>query len=164
MMDHSAYLHSHITSTVNAAAIAVHKALGPGFSEHIYEEAFCVELDRRRVAYQRQLPVRVRYCGVPVGLYRLDLLVEDKVVVEIKAIATIETVHLAIALAYLKATDLQVGMIVNFGSAIMRSRRVFRDLVMEKEGEKTGTKERQVLAASPRVAEASNQTERDDQA
>jgi GxxExxY protein len=162
-MDHPAYLHGRITSTVNAAAIAVHKELGPGFSERIYEEAFCVELDRRRVAYQRQVPVRVRYCGVPVGLYRLDLLVEDKVVVEIKAIATIETVHLAISLAYLKATDLQVGMIVNFGSSIMRSRRVFRDLFMENEGEKTGIKERQVLAASPRVADASNQYERDKQ-
>jgi hypothetical protein len=76
----------------------------------------------------------------------------------------VQRLHLAIALAYLKATDLQVGMIVNFGSAIMRSRRVFRDLVMEKEGEKTGSNERQVLAASPRVADASNQNERDEQA
>ena len=89
------------------------------------------------------------YCGVPVGLYRLDLLVEGKVVVEIKAIQSIEAVHLAIVLAYLKATRLQVGMVVNFGSSIMRSRRVFRDLDTEKEGEKSGVKERPGLAASP---------------
>ena len=59
-----AYLHGDVTSTINAAAIAVHRALGPGFLESIYEEALCVELDRRSVVYQRQLPVRVRYEGV----------------------------------------------------------------------------------------------------
>ncbi len=154
-----AYLHGGITSTINAAAIAVHKDLGPGFPEHIYEEAFCIELDRRRVACQRQLPVRVRYRGVPVGLYRLDLLVEEKVVVEIKAIQSIEAVHLAIALTYLKATHLQVGMVVNFGSSIMRSRRVFRDLDMENEGEKNGINERLGLAASPRMAGVTNEFE-----
>ena len=68
----AAYLHAHVTNAINAAAIEVHKKLGPGFLESIDEEAMCVELDRRKIAYQRQLPVRVRYDGVPVGLYRLD--------------------------------------------------------------------------------------------
>jgi GxxExxY protein len=98
----AAYLHAHVTSAINAAAIEVHKKLGPGFLESIYEEAMCVELDRRKIAYQRQLPVRVRYDGVPVGLYRLDLVVDRKVVVEIKAVDSIHEAHLATALAYLR--------------------------------------------------------------
>ena len=122
-----AYLHGDVTSTINAAAIAVHRALGPGFLESIYEEALCVELDRRSVVYQRQLPVRVRYEGVPVGLYKLDLVVCGKVVVEIKAVEAIESAHLAVTLAYLKATSLQVGLVINFSDCVMRSRRVFRD-------------------------------------
>ena len=85
----AAYLHSNVTSAVNAAAITVHRSLGPGFLESIYEAALCVELDKRHVAYQRQLPVPVRYEGVPVGLYRLDLVVEGKIVVEVKAVSAI---------------------------------------------------------------------------
>ena len=124
----ASYLHSEVTSTVNAAAIAVHRKLGPGFLESIYEEALCVEFDRCKIRYQRQVPVRVRYEGMPVGLYRLDLVVAGKVVVEVKAVEHIHEVHLAVALAYLKATQLQVGLIINFADSIMRSRRVFREL------------------------------------
>ncbi len=75
MDQNPAYLHGDVTSLINSAAIAVHKELGPGFLEDFYEEALCVELDRRRVFYQRQLPIRVRYRGIPVGLYKLDLVV-----------------------------------------------------------------------------------------
>ena len=86
MDQNPAYLHGDVTSMVNACAIAVHKELGPGFLEDIYEEALCVEFDRRKIPYQRQLPVRVRYRGMPVGLYKLDLVIDKKVVVEIKAV------------------------------------------------------------------------------
>lgn len=136
----------------------MHRSLGPGFLESIYEEALCVELDRRSVVYQRQLPVRVRYEGVPVGLYKLDLVVCGKVVVEIKAVEAIESAHLAVTLAYLKATSLQVGLVINFSDCVMRSRRVFRDpsgrVCRAGEGEKEekniGRKERQdFLAAKP---------------
>ena len=93
-------VHSDVTSDINAAAIAVHKELGPGVLEDIYEEALCVEFDRRRIAYQRQLPVRIRYRGMPVGLYKLDLVIDRKVVVEIKAVEAIHEAHLAVALAW----------------------------------------------------------------
>jgi GxxExxY protein len=126
MNQNPAYLHGDVTSAINACAIAVHKELGPGFLEHIYEEALCVEFDRRRIAYQRQLPVRISYRGMPVGLYKLDLVIDRKVVVEIKAVEAIHEAHLAAALAYLKATGLAVGLIVNFADSVMRSRRVFR--------------------------------------
>jgi len=84
-------LHSDVTRRTNAAAIAVHRALGPGYLEAIYEEA--------------------------VGLYRLDLVVEAKVVVEVKAVAAIDRVHLATMFSYLKATGLSVGLIVEGPSA-----------------------------------------------
>jgi GxxExxY protein len=90
-------LHSEVTSTVNAAAIAVHRKLGPGFLESIYEEALCVEFDRRKIRYQRQVPVRVRYEGMPVRLYHLHLVVAGKVVVKVKAVEHIHEVHLAVA-------------------------------------------------------------------
>lgn len=149
-------MHGDVTSEINAAAIAVHKEIGPGFLESIYEEALCVEFERRGIAYERQKPIRVRYRGVPVGLYRLDLIVQSKVVVEIKALDSIETVHLAITLAYLKATDLQVGLIVNFGGSIMRSRRVFRELDGFKEPENHRIRKRQEPTASPRMSGTSH--------
>ena len=121
-----AYLHSSVTSQINAAAIAVHKELGPGFLESIYEEALCVELDKRRTAYQRQPPIRIRYDGKPVGLYRLDLVIEAKVVVEVKTVSAIDTAHMATVFAYLKATDLSVGLIINFASEVVRIKRIFR--------------------------------------
>ena len=92
-----AFLYGHLTSEINAAAIAVHKEVGPGFLEHIYEEALCVEFERRRISYERQLPVCVRYLGIPVGRYRLDLVVDKKVVVEVKAV---ETIHAASCCAF----------------------------------------------------------------
>jgi GxxExxY protein len=87
--------------------------------------------------------VRVRYEGVPVGLYRLDLVVCSKVVVEIKAAEAIDSKHLATTFAYLKATSLQVGLVINFSDCVMRSRRVFREASGVKEEEKIGRRERQ---------------------
>lgn len=148
MNQHPSYLHSELTGEINAAAIAVHKELGPGFLEEVYEKALCVEFDRRRLAYQRQLPVHVRYQGVEVGLYRLDLVVNRKVVVEVKAVEAIHEVHLAVALAYLKATGLAVGLVINFAGSIMRCRRVFRP---EHWTDNEGMKERIAEAATPPV-------------
>jgi GxxExxY protein len=149
MSNAAAYLHGNVTSQINACAIAVHKKPGPGFLESIYEEALCVEFDRRKITYQRQLPVRVRYEGIPVGLYRLDLVVDRKVVVEVKAVDTIHEAHLAVALAYLKATGLQVGVVINFADSLMRSRRVFREAHGVKEPLNLRTKEKSFMAASP---------------
>ena len=151
-----AYLHSQVTSEINAAAIDVHKEIGPGFLENIYEEALCVEFDRRRIGYERQLPIRIRYMGIPVGLYRLDLVVDRKVVVEVKAVESIHEAHLAVALAYLKATGLQVGLVINFADSLMRSRRVFRDPQGLKEGLNHRRNERQGDAAAPRLKQDGN--------
>ena len=126
--------HRHITERIIGAAIAVHRELGPGFLEAAYEEALCLELQERAVPFARQVGVRVRYRGVTVDQHRIDLIVEGKVVVEIKAVREIEDAHLATTLAYLKATSLTAGLILNFKEAKLRVRRVVRSIPETAEG------------------------------
>ena len=125
-LDQTAYVHSAITGAINAAAIAVHSDLGPGFLESIYEEALCLELRKRGTPFERQFPIRVHYQDAFVGSYRLDLLVAGSVVVELKAIDRLEIEHAAVMMAYLKASNLQVGLILNFGEPSLRIRRLYR--------------------------------------
>jgi GxxExxY protein len=123
-----AYPHSDVTKKVIGAAIEVHKILGPGFMEGAYEESLAMELDRLQVPYERQRVVRVRFRGAIVDTHKLDLIVEGKVVVELKAVKEIEDVHLAVTLSYLKATDLKVGLVINFAETVLRVRRVARGI------------------------------------
>jgi GxxExxY protein len=105
------------------AAIAVHSALGPGFLESIYQNALEIELDLRGIEFQRQFEVDVRYRGEPVGRHRLDLLVEAAVVVELKAVSVVLEAHLAQLRSYLKATDMSVGLLLNFSGPVLGVRR-----------------------------------------
>jgi GxxExxY protein len=91
----SKFYYGALTDRIIAAAIAVHKELGPGFLESIYEEAFALELKRQGLVYLRQVPVRVSYMDVPIGMHRIDLIVEEKIVVELKAVKDIDDAHLA---------------------------------------------------------------------
>jgi GxxExxY protein len=101
-------------------AIEVHRILGPGFLERIYEDALCVELGMRAISFQRQAPVPVVYKGVAVGENRLDLLVQGQLVVEIKAIDTFAPIHRAQALSYLKATGYQLALLINFNVKFLK--------------------------------------------
>lgn len=123
-----------VTEKVIGCAIEVHRRLGPGFLEAAYEEALCVELQERRLPFQRQVSVVVRYKGVVVDRHRLDLIVDGKIVVEVKAVREIDGAHLATALAYLKATSLVTGVILNFSEAKLRARRVVRTDAVTAEG------------------------------
>jgi GxxExxY protein len=118
--------HGALSEKVIACAIAVHKELGPGFLESIYEEAIATELSCQKVPYQRQCPIFIRYKEKVIGMHRLDLLIEDKIVLELKAVKDIDDSHLATCLSYLKATGLDVGLIINFSRATIRIRRVVR--------------------------------------
>lgn len=101
------------------AAIEVHRCLGPGFLETIYEEALCVELALRGMPYVRQAGVQVAYKGRVVGDARIDLLVGDRLIVELKAIEQIAPIHIAQALSYLKATKLPLALLVNFNAPVL---------------------------------------------
>ena len=106
--------HEDLTGRIIGAAIEVHRHLGPGFLESIYESALMVELRNRRIAFTRQLAVPIVYQGVEVGLHRLDLFVEEQIVVELKAVKDVTPTHFAIVRSYLKAVRRKHGLLLNF--------------------------------------------------
>lgn len=118
---------SEITDSIIAAAIAVHRELGPGFLESIYEQALAVEFALRGIAFVRQKPIPLFYRDHQIGEHRLDFLVDDKIVVELKAIDGLENVHFAIVRSYLKASGLADGLIPNFSSMPLTVKRVRRE-------------------------------------
>ena len=106
---------NRLSDAVIGAAIEVHRALGPGFLESIYEEALCLELTERGIPYERQVPIPVTYKGKPVGEHRLDLLVGGQLAVELKSIDAFTSAHTAQLLSYLKASRCRLGLLINFG-------------------------------------------------
>jgi GxxExxY protein len=116
-----------ITEQIIAAAIHVHRELGPGFLESIYEEALAVEFALSAIQFIRQHPVPLFYRDHQVGEHRLDFLVEGKIVVELKAISDLEDIHFAIGRSYLKATNLQDGLLFNFATAPLTIKRFCRE-------------------------------------
>jgi len=103
------------------AAVAVHYALGPGYAESVYENALARELTDRGVAFQRQTPFRVTYKGEVVGEGRIDILVDGKLVVELKAVEQALPVHKAQVVAYLRALNLPLGLLLNFNVPLLKS-------------------------------------------
>src|SRR4051812_33450933 len=109
-----------LTGVVIDAALDVHRALGPGFLEAVYEQALAVELEIRRVAFQRQVPIALKYKGFDIGDGSLDLLVENLLVVELKGVEILAAVHIAQVLSYLRATNLQVGLLITFNVRLLK--------------------------------------------
>ena len=103
-----------ITYIINGAIFEVNRILGPGFLEKVYENALLIELRERGLRTENQVPIKVNYKGTNVGEYIADLLVEDKVIVELKTVEKLTKLHEAQLLNYLKATDHKVGLLVNF--------------------------------------------------
>lgn len=103
-----------LSSAVIGAAIEVHRLLGPGFAESVYEEALCIELAERGIPFARQAAIQVRYKGRLVGEGRLDLLVADVLIVELKVVDALAPVHTSQLLSYLKATGHPLGLLMNF--------------------------------------------------
>lgn len=101
-------------------AIAVHRALGPGFVESIYRAAMCLELDARRIPFEQERAVRVAYRGVEIPGQRIDLIVEGLVVVELKAVVQLADVHRAQLVSYLRTTGLRGGLLINFGERVLK--------------------------------------------
>ena len=106
-------------SELLAAAVEVHRVLGPGFLESVYESALCVELGLRNVPHQRQVPVSVDYKGHKVGESCLDLLVGGRIVVELKAVEALAPVHWVQVRSYLKATGCLLGLLINFNVPVL---------------------------------------------
>ncbi len=113
-----------LSRRVIGAAIEVHRGLGPGFLEQVYESALTFEFDAAGIPYERQVEYRIVYKGRSVGLHRLDLVVEGALVVELKAIRSIEPVHYGVVRSYLRAAGLAQGLLLNFGAAPLDVRHV----------------------------------------
>ena len=112
---------NRLTGEVINAAIEVHKTLGPGLLESIYEECLCHELDLRKIPYERQKELPIEYKGIKLNSnYRLDILVDKQVILEIKASDTLLPIHEAQLLTYLKLTGLKVGLLINFNVPVLK--------------------------------------------
>jgi GxxExxY protein len=116
--------HEQLTDKIIGCAIEVHKRLGPGFLESIYENAFVVELQKKELPFVKQKEVVVEYDGIEVGKHRLDLFVADTIVVELKAVKNIEDIHFAIVRSYLRALGKEHGLLINFSQKVLEVKRV----------------------------------------
>jgi GxxExxY protein len=117
--------HSDITGKVLEAFYTVYRSLGYGFSEKVYENALAVEMQRVGLKFQQQSPIIVHYLGQVVGEFVADFLVEDKVLLELKAAQELAPEHEAQLLNYLKATRIEIGLLLNFGPKAQHIRKVF---------------------------------------
>jgi GxxExxY protein len=111
---------NHLTESIIGCAIEVHRQLGPGLLEGTYESAFCIEIEDAGWKYQRQLVLPVVYKGRRIGEYRLDLLIEDLVIVEIKSVERFDPIFEAQLLTYLRVTRKKVGLLINFNSRLLK--------------------------------------------
>lgn len=109
-----------LAHAVIGAAITVHKQLGPGFMESIYERALAIELTHRQIPFAQQAVRHVLYRGEIVGEHRLDLIVGDRLLVELKAVDAISNHHFAQTLSYLRATEFELALILNFNAVVLR--------------------------------------------
>lgn len=123
-MNKQEYKHSEITHAIIGAAMKVHSTLGNGFQEVIYQRALAIELSKNDLSFQRELEMQIYYDEQQIGTRRVDFLVEEKVMVELKARTKLEDVHIAQAINYLEAYNLEIGLLINFGAKSLEFRRL----------------------------------------
>lgn len=117
-------LYEELTGKIIAASIEVHKRLGNGFQEVIYQRALAIEMSLKGLQFEREKQMDIFYRNEHVGTRRADFFVEQTIMVEIKAVINLEDVHLAQAINYLEAYNMQIGLLINFGSKSLQFKRV----------------------------------------
>ena len=118
------FLYGDITEKILAASFKVHNELGNGFQEVIYQRCLVVEFERMGLPFEREREQTIYYEGISVGARRVDFLVDGKVLVELKAVVALDNIHLAQAINYVEAFNLEVGLLINFGSTSLQFRRL----------------------------------------
>jgi len=118
------YKYSELTGKIIGSAIEVHKILGNGFQEVIYQRALAKEMSLQDLVFSREFEMPIYYKKEQIGTRRVDFLVEDVVSVELKAVARLEDVHLAQAINYLEAYNLEIGLLINFGTKSLEFKRL----------------------------------------
>lgn len=117
---------SELTGKIIGCAMEVHRYMGNGFQEVVYQRALSIELNLNDIAHVREMEMPLQYKGFDIGTRRVDFFVEDKIMVEIKAVKELEDVHLAQAINYLEAYGMDIGLLINFGNTSLQFKRVMK--------------------------------------
>ncbi len=117
-------LYPELAFDIMGAVYEVHNQLGPGFNEELYERALALELAARQIPYEQQKTIQVSYKGQPLGIYRLDLVVANQIILELKATSALTDTFRQQLRSYLKATGLRLGILINFGTSKVQSERI----------------------------------------
>ena len=122
------YEESELTGKVIGCCMEVHRFLGNGFQEVIYQRALAIEFNRQHIPFSREHEMHIFYKGENIGTRRVDFFVNEKIMVELKAITQLEDVHLAQAINYLEAYGLEIGLLINFGAKSLEFKRIMKPL------------------------------------
>lgn len=134
------YKDSELTGKIIGAAMEVHKHLGNGFQEVVYQRALSIELNLQGLEHEREKEMDLNYKGYSIGQRRVDFFVENKIMVEIKALKELEDVHLAQAINYLEAYGMEIGLLINFGNTSLQFKRVMKPKSKNQRPSKNQTK------------------------
>ena len=122
------YKHSEITQKIIGCSMEVHRALGNGFQEIIYQRALGIEMSLHGLLFSREHEMDIRYKGERIGGRRVDFFVENKIMVELKAVSQLDNIHLAQGINYLEAYGLEIGLLINFGNASLQFKRLMKPI------------------------------------
>ena len=124
--------YEELTYKIIGCAMEVHKHLGNGFQEVIYQRALAIEMKLQGIAFSREHEMKIYYKDYEIGERRVDFFIEDKIMLEIKAIINLEDVHLAQSMNYVEAYDLEIGLLINFGAISLQYKRVHNKKILGK--------------------------------
>ena len=122
-----------LTRRIIAAAMKVHSTLGNGFQEVIYQRAMAIEMPYHKLAFEREKEMSIYYRGIEIGTRRVDFFVEKLIMVEIKAVIQLEDAHLAQAMNYLEAYNMEIGLLINFGAKSLQFKRVHNNKILDRD-------------------------------
>jgi GxxExxY protein len=123
--------HKDLTYKIIGCAMEVHKHLGNGFQEVVYQRSLAIEFGMQGISFQREFEMPLQYKRYDVGTRRVDFFVEDSIMVEIKALINMEDVHLAQAMNYVQAYNLEIGLLLNFGAKSLQHKRVHNNKILQ---------------------------------
>lgn len=126
--------HKELTYKIIGCAMEVHKHLGNGFQEVVYQRALSIEMKMQGIEFSREHEMELEYKGYNIGTRRVDFFVENTIMVEIKALINLEDVHLAQAMNYVEAYNLEIGLLINFGSKSLQHKRVHNNNAIKESG------------------------------
>ncbi len=121
-----------LTYLINGCAMRVHNTLGNGFQEVIYQRCLSIELDKSGIEHKREIEQKIYYNDVEVGTRRVDFIIKDKIIIELKALSNLEDIHIAQIKNYLVAYNLPIGLLINFGARSLQFKKIYNNKFIQK--------------------------------